>query len=124
MPWWTAAEPVAQAFSTRVAGLKRSRSSAWSTRLAVKSCGEKPALKWPSTISSTSSGPMPAWSSASVATLTIRLSSVSPSSLPKRVCAQPTMQAVMASSPCIAAPGAQACYGGHDPKMDGRGHVT
>ncbi|MHC2930493.1 hypothetical protein ACVJA9_005290 [Bradyrhizobium diazoefficiens] len=44
-PWCTAAEPVAQAFSTRVAGLKRSFGSAWSTKEAVKSCGEKPALK-------------------------------------------------------------------------------
>ena len=54
--WWTAAEPVAQAFSTRVAGLKRKLSLACSTSEAVKSCGEKPALKWPSTISSTSAG--------------------------------------------------------------------
>ena len=38
---------VAQAFSTRVAGLKRNASSACSTRLAVKSWAEKPALKWP-----------------------------------------------------------------------------
>ena len=92
------AEPVAQAFSTRVAGLKRRRSSVCSTRLAVKSCGEKPALKWPSTISSTSPGPMPACSSASAATLVIMPSSVSPSSLPKRECAQPTIHAVIPAS--------------------------
>ena len=45
MPCRTAAEPVAQAFSTRVAGLKRSRSSAWRTRLAVKSCGGKAGIE-------------------------------------------------------------------------------
>ena len=54
MPWCTAAEPVAQAFSTRVARLKRRSGEACSTSEAVKSCAEKPALKWPSTISSTS----------------------------------------------------------------------
>ncbi len=46
-PWWIAAEPVAQAFSTRVAGLKRNRSSAWNTREEGKSCAEKPLLKRP-----------------------------------------------------------------------------
>src|SRR5829696_6330366 len=96
--WCTAAEPVAQAFSTRVAGLKRKASLAWSTRGAVKSWGEKPALKWPSTISSTSSAPMPACSRASRATRTTRLSMLSASSLPKGVCAQPTMQGVMTVS--------------------------
>ena len=42
-----AAEPVAQAFSTRVAGLKRKRSSAWSTSDEGKSCAENPWLKRP-----------------------------------------------------------------------------
>ena len=46
-PWWIAAEPVAQAFSTRVAGVKRNRSSAWKTREEGKSCGENPWLKRP-----------------------------------------------------------------------------
>ena len=55
---------------------------ACSTSEAVKSCAEKPALKWPSTISSTSRASMPASASASLATRTIRLSTVSPSSLP------------------------------------------
>src|SRR5215831_4155468 len=97
-PWCTAAEPVAQAFSTRVARLKRKSGEACSTKEAVKSCGEKPALKWPSTISSTSFGSIPASASASPATLTIRLSTDSPASLPKGVWAQPTMQAVMSLS--------------------------
>ena len=85
MAWCTAAEPVAQAFSTRVAGLKRKASLACSTIEAVKSCGLKPALKCPSRISSTSAGPIPAWASASFATRTIRLSTVSAASLPKAV---------------------------------------
>ena len=42
-------EPVAQAFSTRVARLKRRSGEACSTSEAVKSCAENPALKWPST---------------------------------------------------------------------------
>ena len=99
-PWCTAAEPVAQAFSTRSARLKRSSGEACSTSEAVKSCAEKPALKWPSTISSTSLASMPASASAPLATRTIRLSTVSPSSLPKGVCAQPTMQPVMTASSC------------------------
>ena len=44
-PWWTAAEPVAQAFSTRVAGLKRRAGSAWSTSELVKSCGDEAAVE-------------------------------------------------------------------------------
>src|SRR3954464_8886218 len=96
--WWTAAEPVAQAFSTRVAGLKRKLSFACSTSEAVKSCGEKPALKWPSRTSAPSRASPPACSSASSATRTIRPSTVSLSSLPNGVWAQPTMQAVMARS--------------------------
>src|SRR5205823_10289267 len=99
MPCCTAAEPVAQAFSTRVAGLKRSCGSACSTSEAVKSWGEKPALKCPSTISSTSAAEMPASASASVATLTTRLSTVSVSNLPNGVCAHPTMLAVMVVLP-------------------------
>src|SRR6202030_2354988 len=94
-PPCTAAEPVAQAFSTRVAGLKRRSGEAWSTSEAVKSCAENPALKWPSTISSTSLAAMPASPSASRVARTTRLSTVSPESLPKGVCAQPTMHAVM-----------------------------
>src|SRR5665213_370530 len=97
-PWCTAAEPVAQAFSTRSARLKRSSGEACSTSEAVKSCAEKPALKWPSTISSTSRASTPASASAPLATLTIRLSTVSPSSLPNGVCAQPTMQPVITAS--------------------------
>src|SRR4051812_35461332 len=95
MPWCTAADPVAQAFSTRVAGLKRNCGSACSTSEAVKSCGEKPALKCPSTISSTSAAEIPASASASFATLTTRLSTVSVSNFPNGVCAHPTMLAVM-----------------------------
>src|SRR5688572_23021869 len=98
MPWCTAAEPVAQAFSTRVVGLKRKAGSACSTSEAVKSCGEKPALKWPSTISSTSAPEMPASASASVATFTTRLSTVSASNFPNGVCAHPTMLAVIVFS--------------------------
>ena len=97
-PWCTAAEPVAQAFSTRVARLKRRSGEACSTSAAVKSCAEKPALKWPSTISSTSAAATPASASAAVATRTIRLSTVSPSSRPKAVWAHPTMHAVTAIS--------------------------
>src|SRR5579863_1989863 len=91
----TAADPVAQAFSTRVARLKRSSGDACKTSEAVKSCAEKPALKWPSTISSTSFAAIPASANASVATRTTRLSTVSPLSLPNGVWAQPTMQAVI-----------------------------
>src|ERR1700719_3101892 len=99
--WCTAAEPVAQAFSTRVAGLKRKFGSACNTSEAVKSCGEKPALKCPSTISSTSDAAMPASASASLATLTTRLSTVSASNFPNGVCAHPTMLAVMADLPRV-----------------------
>src|SRR5258706_10029752 len=99
MPWCTAADPVAQAFSTRVAGLNRNCGSACSTSDAVKSCGEKPALKCPSTISSTSAAEMPASVSASFATRTTRLSTVSVSNLPNGVCAHPTMLAVMVVLP-------------------------
>src|ERR1700748_2253584 len=94
-PGGPAADPVAQAFSTRVAGLKRNCGSACNTSAAVKSCGEKPALKCPSTISSTSAAATPACASASFATLMTRLSTVSVSNLPKGVCAHPTMLAVM-----------------------------
>ena len=45
MAWWTAAEPVAQAFSTRVAGLNRNPSLACRTIEAVKSCGLKPGVE-------------------------------------------------------------------------------
>jgi hypothetical protein len=55
-------------------------------------------LKWPSTISSTSAAAMPASASASLATFTTRLSTVSASNFPKGVCAHPTMLAVMAFS--------------------------
>src|SRR6266436_3974984 len=99
MPWCTAADPVAQAFSTRVAGLNRNCGSACSTSEAVKSCGEKPALKCPSTISSTSAAETPASASASLATPTTRLSTVSVSNLPNGVCAHPTMLAVMVVLP-------------------------
>ena len=95
----TAADPVAQAFSTRVARLKRKSGEACSTSEAVKSCAENPALKWPSTISSTSEAVKPASASASVATLTTRLSTVSASNLPNGVCAHPTMLAVMVFLP-------------------------
>src|ERR1700730_2884660 len=101
MPWCTAAVPVAQAFSTRVAGLKRNCGSACSTSDAVKSCGEKPALQCPSTISSTSAAEMPASASASLATRTTRLSTVSVSNLPNGVCAHPTMLAVMVVLPIV-----------------------
>src|SRR5271169_1527518 len=94
-PWCTAAEPVAHAFSTRVARLKRRSGAACSTSDAVKSCAEKPALKCPRTISSTSFAAIPASSSASFVTRTTRLSTVSPASFPKGVCAHPTMQAVI-----------------------------
>src|SRR5450759_1310135 len=89
------ADPVAQAFSTRVARLKRRSGEACNTSAAVKSCCEKPALKCPSTISSTSLGETPASASASPATRTIRLSTLSPLSLPKGVWAQPTIAAVI-----------------------------
>src|SRR3954467_10415537 len=48
MAWCTAAEPVAQAFSTRVAGLKRKASLACRPIGGGKSCGVKPAVKCPS----------------------------------------------------------------------------
>ena len=98
IPWCTAAEPVAQAFSTLVARLKRRSGEACNTSAAVKSCAEKPALKWPSTISSTSFALMPASAKASPATRTIRLSTLSPLSFPKGVWAQPTIQAVIEPS--------------------------
>ena len=46
-PIRTAAEPVAQAFSTRVEGLKRNPSAVWRTSEAGKSCFTKPPPKWP-----------------------------------------------------------------------------
>ena len=98
-PWWTAAEPVAQAFSTRVAGLKRKAGSAWSTSELVKSWATKPPLKWPSQISSISAGSRPASAMAAVAASTIRLSALRPSCLPNGRWLQPTMQAVMAGAP-------------------------
>jgi hypothetical protein len=75
--------------------LNRRSGEAWSTREAVKSCAEKPALKCPSRISSTSAAAIPASSRAARAALTIRLSTVSESSRPNGVWAQPMMQAVM-----------------------------
>src|SRR5467141_5449392 len=65
----------------------------------MKSCGEKPALKCPSTISSTSAAETPASASASLATRTTRLSTVSVSNLPNGVCSHPTMLAVMVVLP-------------------------
>src|SRR5437588_99142 len=100
-PAWTAAEPVAQAFSTRVARLKRKSGEACSTNEAVKSCAEKAALKWPSTISSTSLAEIAASASASPATRTIRLSTVSPASLPNGLCAA-TLTVVLPSAPARA----------------------
>ena len=42
IPEWTAADPVAQAFSTRVAGLKRKSGSAWNTSEAGNSWRTNP----------------------------------------------------------------------------------
>jgi hypothetical protein len=42
IPMWSAAEPVAQAFSTRVARLKRKAGSAERAKEAVKPCFSKP----------------------------------------------------------------------------------
>ena len=105
-PWWIAAEPVAQAFSTRVAGLKRNRSSAWMTSEAGKSWAENPWLKRPTYTASTSSGSTPASATASEATPQMRDSRSSPSSRPNFVCAQPAMQPVMSSPPYRGAAGA------------------
>ena len=55
-----AADPVAQAFSYRVAGVWAKRSSPIATSAPWKSCRAKPLLKTPTKIPSTSSGAMPA----------------------------------------------------------------
>ena len=60
-----AAEPVAQAFSTRVAGLKRSPSSSCRASEEGKPSATRPELKCPTQIASISRASMPAWASAS-----------------------------------------------------------
>jgi hypothetical protein len=91
---WMAAEPVAQAFSSRVAGLKRSSGTAWNTSEDGKSCCWKPPLKVPRKMASTSCGSRPASAIASRATRPMSASaSGASSSLPKRLWAQPMMAA-------------------------------
>ncbi len=80
-----------QAFSTRVAGTNRSRSSSCSTREEANPSSTSPALKCPSQTPSTSPASMPARSSASPAAATIRSSRGRPSWRPKGVWPQPTM---------------------------------
>jgi hypothetical protein len=91
---WMAAVPVAQAFSKRVIGLKRSSGTDWRISEEGKPWLVKPSPKTPTKPASISPGSMPASSMAARAT---RASSASrsgaSSSLPKGVCAQPTMQA-------------------------------
>ena len=87
-----AAEPVAQAFSQRTAGVWRNAGMATAGSAAVKSCGTKPALKWPTKMPSISSGASPALSSAGSAASRISCSRSTASSLPKGVWPQPVMR--------------------------------
>jgi len=86
-----AAEPVAQAFSSRTAGTWRNLGMATAGSDAVKSCPTKPALKWPMNMPSISSGSRPALSSAGCTASRIICSRSILSSLPKGVWPQPTM---------------------------------
>ena len=86
-----AAEPEAQAFSQRTAGVKRRPGSAPTTMEEQNPSGSRPELKWPSQIPSTSQLSTPAPASASRVTVWIIDSSVSPSSRPNGVWPQPTM---------------------------------
>ena len=99
MPAWMAAEPVAQAFSTRVAGVKRSSGTARATREAWKSCLENPLLKEPRKIASISCGPTSACLRQSPTTSAISSSAPAASDLPNLEWAQPIMQAPIAFLP-------------------------
>ena len=95
-PWRIAAEPVAQAFSTRVAGRKRSAGSI-SARDADKALFlEAAEIADIDRIDLRRRKPGVADRSAAVPA--IRLSRSSPSSFPNFVCAHPTMQPVMTAS--------------------------
>ncbi len=86
-----AALPDAQAFSQRVAGLKRSSGTDCIASEDGKSCGEKPLLNIPTNTASTSSGARPASAIAAPATRSIRLSTSGSASLPKGEWAHPTI---------------------------------
>src|SRR5688572_17822897 len=92
MPWCTAAEPVAQVFSTRVAGLKRKAGSMPKLSEEGKSWAEKTALKWPTKIASTSLGATPACFSAEAPASTIMLSMSLSACLPNGRCDQPMIE--------------------------------
>src|SRR5579884_871251 len=95
---WIAAEPVAQAFSTRVAGLKRKPGSAWNTSEAGNSCLTKPPFIVPRNTSSISAAATPASASAPCATSTISDSTSRPSWRPNWLCAQPTIHPLISCS--------------------------
>ena len=85
MAWCTAAEPVAQAFSTRVAGLKRRPVAGLQHDRGGEILRAEAGVEVPEQDLVHVAGPIPAWASASFATRTIRLSTVSAASLPKAV---------------------------------------
>ena len=91
---------MAQAFSTRVAGLKRNAGSAWKTSEAGNSCFTKPPFIVPrKTCVDIGGATTPASASAPRATSTISDSTSGPRACRTCVCAQPTMQPVMLSLP-------------------------
>ncbi len=96
---WRAAEPVAQAFSVRMAGTYSRPGTAVPTNPASNPCLEKPLFITPTAANSTSPGATPAWSSAAVPTSENRLSTSGASSLPKGEWAHPTMAALDVMEP-------------------------
>ena len=87
----TAAEPVAQAFSSLTAGTCRNSGTARAAREALKSCFKKPPLKWPMNIPSISWGSSPALVKAAKAASRIMSSGSRFTNLPNWVCPQPVI---------------------------------
>ncbi len=89
-----AAEPVAQAFSTRTAGTWRNSGIATPGSAPLKSCRTKPPLKWPTKMPSMSDSCSPALATAGSVASRISCSRSTASSLPKGVWPQPMMCAL------------------------------
>src|SRR5690606_36698313 len=103
MPANSAAAPEAQAFSQRVAGLKRRSGDAWCTSDDAKPSGTMPELKCPRYTASISAAPICASAKASRVAATMRSSRLSASSRPNLVWPLPTMDTVCGDmiSPCV-----------------------
>ena len=96
----TAADPDAQAFSYRVAGLNRSSGTAWMASELGKSCLLNPLLNSPMNTPSISDGATPASAMAAPATRATNASTSGSSRRPNGVCAHPTMHASAMTPSC------------------------